>query len=267
MKLSISTLGCPEWDFMKVLEVYKELGVDMEVRGIDGEMEPENIARFSAENAEETKKLLREYGVKLIGFGSGASFHNEKTQADNVETAKRGVDACVRMGIPAIRIFGNDIPDPEKWEETVDFACKGFAEVAKYAHENGVVCNLEVHGNFNSVHVMQRVMDNMAGVAGFGILWDIAHSDKTCGDDIEEFYRIIKPLLNHVHIKDHKRVNGGWELCMMGEGDIPAKKIIKMLLDDGYDGYFSLEWEKKWHPALPSGDIAFPAYVEYMKGI
>ena len=40
MKLSMSTLGCPDWGFMKVLEEYKKLGCDIEVRGIDGEMSP-----------------------------------------------------------------------------------------------------------------------------------------------------------------------------------------------------------------------------------
>ena len=66
MKLAISTLGCPDWDFLRVLKEYSALGADIEVRGIDGEMEADRIARFSSERAEETKALLRENGLKPI---------------------------------------------------------------------------------------------------------------------------------------------------------------------------------------------------------
>ena len=39
------------------------------------------------------------------------------------------------------------------------------------------------------------------------------------------------------------------------------------LLADGYDGYFSFEWEKKWVPDLEEPEIAFPAYAEYMRNL
>jgi hypothetical protein len=38
-------------------------------------------------------------------------------------------------------------------------------------------------------------------------------------------------------------------------------------MDDDYDGYFSLEWEKKWHPDLPEAEIAYPGFVRVMNSI
>ena len=38
------------------------------------------------------------------------------------------------------------------------------------------------------------------------------------------------------------------------------------MLEDGYDGFFSLEWEKKWHPELPPVEDALERYVRLMKG-
>ena len=58
MKLSISTLGCPDWGFERVVAECARLDVDIEVRGVDGEMEAGRIARFSSERAQETKALL-----------------------------------------------------------------------------------------------------------------------------------------------------------------------------------------------------------------
>ena len=109
----------------------------------------------------------------------------------------------------------------------------------------------------------------MRGVTNFGILWDVEHSDKTCGDDFLPFYRVIRPLLRHVHLKDYHRARDGkpFELCLAGQGDIPLEAIIKQLRSDGYDGYLSFEWEKKWVPSLPEPEEAFPAFVQYMRQV
>ena len=78
----------------------------------------------------------------------------------------------------------------------------------------------------------------------------------------------MRPLLRHVHIKDyHRGENGQFTLCPVGEGDIPLPEIVHTLLRDGYDGYFSLEWEKKWVPSLAEPEEVFPAFVRYMRAL
>lgn len=39
---------------------------------------------------------------------------------------------------------------------------------------------------------------------------------------------------------------------------------MKTLTQNGYEGYLSFEWEKKWHPELPDASEAFPAFIQYM---
>lgn len=68
MKLSISTLGCPDWGFDRVVQAFEDLGVDIEVRGVDGEMEAGRIARFSPARAQETKALLAAHGAEDRGL-------------------------------------------------------------------------------------------------------------------------------------------------------------------------------------------------------
>jgi hypothetical protein len=43
--------------------------------------------------------------------------------------------------------------------------------------------------------------------------------------------------------------------------------MISLLQQNGYEGYYTFEWEKKWHPELEGGEVAFPQYVEYMKAL
>ena len=59
--------------------------------------------------------------------------------------------------------------------------------------------------------------------------------------------------------------DGKPSLCSLGEGQINIKAVVDRLLEDGYDGYFSLEHEKKWHPELPEAEVEFPKFVQYMK--
>ena len=84
MKLSISTLGCPDWGFDRVVQEFEDLGVDIEVRGVDGEMEAGRIARFSPARAQETKALLAAHGRKIVGFGTSCKFHDPATQEENI---------------------------------------------------------------------------------------------------------------------------------------------------------------------------------------
>ena len=192
MKLSISTLGCPDWDFMQVVRKYAALGADIEVRGIDGETEAGKIARFAPENAEETRRILKEHNLKIVGFGTSCKFDREEKLEENIAAAKEAVDVCVRMGIPAIRVFGNDIPEPSRTLETALLLCRGLEEVCAYGAEKGVKVNLEIHGDFNTIESITPVVERMGGVPAFGILWDVMHSDRAYGDDYLPFYELIR---------------------------------------------------------------------------
>ena len=103
----------------------------------------------------------------------------------------------------------------------------------------------------------------------FGILWDIEHSDRAYGDNVLPFYRLISPYVRHVHVKDYMRAKDGkpFELCLVGKGEIPVPTLLGWLKSDGYDGYLSFEWEKKWVPSLPEPEIAFPGYVAYIREV
>ena len=41
--------------------------------------------------------------------------------------------------------------------------------------------------------------------------------------------------------------------------------MIKQLQADGYTGFYSFEWEKRWHPELPEPERALPQYVDFMR--
>ena len=245
MKLCFSTLGCFDYTLDEIIALAERYGVDaLEIRGINSVMDNRAIPEFSEECAEETKKKLAERGIRLYSLGTSCSFHDAAKRDNMIATAKEEILVAKRMGFSYIRVFGNNLTeDKEACFERVGTA---LAEIADFAAENGITLLLEIHGNYNSIENVAPVLNIVGDRKGFGIIWDIAHSDKVYGENWEPFYELIRPYIRHIHLKDHK----DGTLTLPGDGVIPIIPIVERLLADGYDGYFSLEWEKKWHPEI-----------------
>jgi sugar phosphate isomerase/epimerase len=77
-------------------------------------------------------------------------------------------------------------------------------------------------------------------------------------------YDKLKKYIRHTHIKDGKFADGKINYTLMGEGETPVFAAIDVLVKAGYKGYYSFEWEKLWHPEIPSPEIAFPNYAKVM---
>ena len=122
---------------------------------------------------------------------------------------------------------------------------------------------LETHGEFNTVEALKPIIDAMRGNDSFGLIWDIQHIHRAYGKSWEEFYSFAKPYVRHVHVKDFSDTDKA--LCDIGKGDIPIRDIVDRLVADGYDGCFSLEWEKKWHPELSDIEQALEDFVRIMR--
>jgi fatty-acyl-CoA synthase len=53
----------------------------------------------------------------------------------------------------------------------------------------------------------------------------------------------------------------------MGEGEVPVREQLKVLEQYGYNGYVSVEWEKKWHPEIAEPEIALPQHIAWLKSV
>ena len=268
MKLAATTLGCPDWSFEKILEEFEKLGLEgIEIRGLEGEMNAEKIKYFLPEYAEDTLNRVAAHHLKLIGFGTSCNFHDLAQYDANIRQGKESIDVCERMRIPSIRVFGDKFPEEYTREEVIANVIRGLQELCTYGQPKGVDVYLEIHGQFNTTEALEPVLEAMKDTPNFGILWDIEHSDRAYGDAVELFYQLIQPFIRHIHVKDYLRATetSPFRLCPVGEGEIPIPTLVSWLKRDGYQGYLSLEWEKKWVPELPEAEVAFPAYVSYMK--
>lgn len=264
MKLAFSTLGCPDWTLEQILETGRQYGYQgIELRGIQGGMPPGDIICLLPENREATLKAFADHGLKLCVYGTSVNFHDPQTVETQYQTALEALKFCNECGIPMMRIFGNEVqPDTEE-AQLEQIACY-FEKLCREAEKVHVQPLLEVHGNLTTIERLCYVAERVTSPA-FGIIWDVGHTHANYGMQFEAFYRALKPWIRHIHMKDAIHENGKLHhLCAISEGHLPLREIVAMLEADGYDGYYSLEWEKRWHPELDEPEVAFPAYAAWM---
>ncbi|MDD5898658.1 MAG: sugar phosphate isomerase/epimerase [Clostridia bacterium] len=264
MKLAFSTLGCPDWRMEQILDAATRLGYQgVELRGVQGGMEPGEIACLQGENRGKTLRAFADCGIELCVYGTSVHFHDPETLEQHYQKALQALWFCADCSIPMMRIFGNEV-QPETEQAQLDQIARTFDKLCREAERLHVQPLLEVHGNLTTIERLRYVAERVDSPT-FGIIWDVGHTHAVYGTRVDTFYQALKPWIRHVHMKDAIHENGRLHhLCAVGQGHLPLRQIVKMLEEDGYPGYYSLEWEKRWHPELEEPEIVFPAYTEWM---
>lgn len=246
MKICFSTLGCHDLPLNEILALAKDFSVNaIEVRGIAGELDNLKITDFFLEHVEKTKDLMKQANVLPLILGTSCKFHDFQKRASMVEKACQEVLIAQRMGFQAIRVFGNLIVGNE--HQCILSVAQAIDEVCAFAHQHQVKVYLEVHGDFNTVERLTLLIEQIHHKEDFGLIWDIYHTHSVYKEKWMDFYQAMKPYIHHVHLKDCAH----HDLVLPGYGELQIVPIVQTLLKDGYNGYFSLEWERKWHPELP----------------
>ena len=267
MKLAFSTLGCPDWTFQEILDNAQKMGFNgIEIRGIENEMNVAKIPYFKSSQWKDTQKRLEDHNLQIVNLGTSANFHDEAKWDAALTEAKEAIDMAESIGVPYIRIFGDKIPNPSDRDKALQLIAKGWTQVYRYSEGKKVTPLVEVHGDFNNMEIFKdifRYFDHPK----FAVLWDIEHSYKVYEKNFLEFFGFIRRYTKHVHVKDTKKVNGEWKLQNLGKGSIPIALHIALLSVTNYDGFISLEWEKKWHPELDDCSVAFPEYIDLVRKV
>ena len=263
MKLCFSTLGCWDRSLDSILALVKENGMDaVEIRGIDGKMLLGEHPDFTPENIAAVKETFRASGVKPLSLNLSYACHNIGYSEEAYAPYVRELEIAAALEIPYLRVFGDRIEGDR--EEAIDKILFALKKITKAAEKGGQTVLLEVHGGINSIETLEPILSEMQAFQNFGLIWDIAHSDKVYKENWEPFYEYIRPYIYHVHIKDH--IREPLTLTDLGKGQIPIRAIVDRMRSDGYNGYFSLEWEKKWHPELGEIEEALQDYKTIMLG-
>jgi sugar phosphate isomerase/epimerase len=268
LKLSFSTLGCPDWSFDKIIDFARDNRYSgIEVRGILRQMDLPLVPEFSnMETITTTMKKMNDRGLKFVDLGSSCALHFPKGEerTKNLDEGKRFIDLAAKLNCPYIRVFPNQLPKDRDRQETLNLIIDGLKELGNYASKTNVTVLLESHGELIYKKDLLFVMDGAAN-PHVGLVWDICNMWIATKEPPEEVYAVLKPYIRHTHIKDLKIENNKEEYVLLGTGIVPIFQAIDLLYKNQYSGYYSFEWEKLWHPEILDPQIALADYPQAMK--
>ncbi len=266
MKIAFTTLACPDWTLDEVIEHGSQAGYDaVDFRGLDGQMGVYILSEFT-DDAEKTRRKLAAANLGISCFSSGANMYNAQARqraralAEVLEYAK----LCRRFDVGFIRVFGGRVPEEVDRADAIAEAARMLDEMAALA--SPAVVAVETHDDWVDSAILRKVMLEVNS-ENVGVLWDLHHPFRLNGEPPAQTYENIGQWVVYTHVKDGRpRGDRDSQYVLPGQGgDVPLEEMIDLLRSGGYDGYLTLEWEKKWRPDLAEPEEALPAYAQYLK--
>jgi fatty-acyl-CoA synthase len=264
MKLSFSTLGCPDWMLNEVLAAANDFGYDgVEIRGLGADLFLPKAPVFGAKRLATSLKEIANSGLELSCISSDASCLLSSKSGDVQSNIREYVDLAVLLGAKNIRILADE------WgyeSEAVDreLVYDNLKKASPYAEEKGVLLLVETTGVYADTAALRDLIERVDSPA-VKALWDIHHPYVYKNESPARTIENIGKYIRHVHIKDSVREKGGIVYKMLGHGSLPVADMIDSLKSIGYEGYLSLEWMKRWNDDLEEPGVVFEHFARKIK--
>ncbi|HEY3322019.1 MAG TPA: sugar phosphate isomerase/epimerase family protein [Planctomycetota bacterium] len=269
MKLSFTTLGCPDWSWEQIAQNAKAYGYDgIELRTKEDKNHFYPDAPLDL--AKQCGKVFRDAGVpvmSIMGYCTFA-FADKAKIAENQALMRKLLAIAEAMGAKYVRTFGGGISKDANKDEITAKVASAIKPLADEAAKRGVKIGLETHDDWCSGDRVMQIVNTVSNPAGFGIVYDILNAYETGIEPWDVTYDKVRKHICYCHLKDgYRGPDGKITYVMVGAGDLPLEKILGRFKKDKFDSFFSFEWEKKWHPELEPPERAFPHYAHKVRAI
>lgn len=277
MKLSYTTLSVQDRTIGEAVEIASAHGLEgIELRGRgDAHVSPESTFSYSAH----VRELVREHKLAVPCLTAYTRFH-QPTAAAVREEVDRMMD-MVRLAefleAPCLRVFMGLAPDLSSGplipaqaslnlSQADQIAIEGLQYASKRLENSPVRLVIETHDSAKDGRTLARLLKDVP--SNIGVLLDIIHP-WDMGEKIGKTWEMIGERIYHVHIKDISRtLENGRIYCPIGQGILPVESTVRWLEGRGYQGFYSLEWEKS---ALEGQGVGFEeqldSFVSFMRGV
>jgi sugar phosphate isomerase/epimerase len=257
LRRAFSSLGCPEFTLDAALALAEKHGLDgFELRALGGTIDlPGYLAAQFGSPAALAEKLGEAAG-KILAFDTSLKLIGS-TPAERSGFLEF-LPWAEALGVPRLRVFdGGSVLSDDALAEA--------AETVRWwqalRRERGWRADLmvETHDTLSTAAAIRRFA---LAAPGCAVLWDSQHTWLKGGEDPLVTWPAIREFVVHVHVKDSIDVPSArhaWTYVLPGAGRFPIAPLLAALRADDFAGPVSLEWERMWHPYLPSLDEALTA--------
>lgn len=264
LPLAFSTLGCPQWEWNKILDfAMQHKFAAIELRGLQGNLDLPSNPVFAPGQIGQAKRDLSSRKLRIACVSSSANLYVEDPakRAKELGDARRFIDLASALGSPCVRVFGGkDESDksPAPDAPTKARVAAGLRELGKYAGPRNVTVILESHDHFTSSATLKDVLSQVDS-ENVGLLWDAYHTFADGHEEPEFTVGQLGKWIRHTHLKDSADTSEHYVL--IGRGTVPIERQISALRAIDYKGFFCFEWEKLWHPDLADPEIAIADFA------
>jgi sugar phosphate isomerase/epimerase len=250
--IAFSTLACPEWSPGEIVDRAATLGYDaIEWRGgPDGHVRTD----WPLHRRRELARHAGDRGIRALAVTAYTSFLDadaaaRQTSADDLA---RHLELAADLGAAAVRVFVGVATDRAPMTELVERAVDSVSSVIGAARSTGVTMAIEPHDEFVRSTIVAPILDTIDDPA-VGAVWDIANA-WSVGESPETGVAILGPRIRYVQVKDGRGQGETWQLTEIGAGEVPLAEALALLARTRRLPPVSFEWERAWHPELPSAD-------------
>jgi sugar phosphate isomerase/epimerase len=266
MKLAFSTLGCPDWDVKQIATFAAKGGFD----GVELRTHPDgNHASTTLSEAErgDLKRAFDDAGSRIFSIMAYSRFGSADASElqENSDELKRAIDLAGYVGADCVRTFGGRLDAGLDRADSVKRIGEQLRPCCEHAGQAGIRVAIETHDDWCQAQMLRSVVDATDHPA-LGVCWDFYNAVVGTGDTLEQSFEAVKDFVVYTHTKDGQPgPDGKWSYVLAGQGQIDLPRVIELLRSIGFDGFLSLEHEKKWHPELAEPEVAFAHYAQYMR--
>jgi sugar phosphate isomerase/epimerase len=263
--VAFSTLACPHWSIDTIIERAVEFGYDgVEWRGgPQGHIQP----RMSTREKRDLRKMSGDAGLIAFAITTYTSFVSPlaEERQSNVDELRRYADLAAELEAMYIRAFLGEPPEGTSPDSSIyENISDCLHAAAEHAASVGVKIAVEPHDDFTRSSSVLPIFASNQSHSDLRVIWDIGNTF-AIGEEPEEGFNLLKDWLAYVQVKDGKRNGSAWQLCSVGEGDVPLARAFELLSQYGYEDVFSVEWEYAWHPELDPPEVALPAALRTVR--
>ncbi len=261
MRLAFSTLAFPGRMLADVAAAGSAMGYEgIELRLVDGELIDSNM---DASQRARVRAAVEAAGLPVVAVDSSIRL----TDGDPGPEIVRFLELANAWESPVVRVFGGALDDdPALRARQIRGAADVLEAAVPAAERLGVAIGVETHDSFSASATVAELL-GLVPSPSVGAVWD-SHHPHRMGETPSEIAANFGDRVLLAQVKDARRSSekdGGWQLVLLGEGEVEVRTMLEVLAGRGYAGWVSVEWEKRWHAEIEEPEIALPQHIALLR--